>query len=65
MEDEMDTYTTTALAAQHIARLHQQAATSRLAGRLRAEKDAADRPKGMVRNGWLRPNPRGSQVVAT
>jgi len=64
MEDEMDTYTTTELAAQHIATLHKQAATSRLVRSLRTT-DAADRPKGMVRNGWLRPNPRSSQVVAT
>jgi hypothetical protein len=65
MEDEMDTYTTTALAAQHIATLHKQAAKGRLVRQLRAENEAADRPNPRVRIGWLRLSPRRSRVVAT
>ena len=60
----MDTYTTTAIAAQRINAMHQQAVKSRLFRQAR-DAAAADRPKGRVRIGWLRPNPRGSQVVAT
>ena len=61
----MDTYTTTAIAAQRINAMRQQAAKSRLVRQLRTENEAADRPNRRVRIGWLRPNPRGSHVVAT
>jgi len=60
----MDTYTTAQIATQRIATLHQQGDTSRLFRQLK-DSEIADRRKGRVRNGWLRPNPRGSQVVTT
>ena len=60
----MDTYTTSQIAAQRIAMLHMQASKRRLFRQLR-NADAVDRPKGRVWNGWLRANPRGSQVVLT